>query len=87
MKRSHAGLATMSMITIGAITPMAQSKPAPVTVYKDPSCGCCAKWVDHLRQQGFATTTKEAWSDRPRGSWDAARLARHGATQWKGAGV
>lgn len=26
---------------------------ANITVYKDPSCGCCTKWVEHLRAQGF----------------------------------
>jgi len=25
-----------------------------ITVYKSASCGCCAKWVDHLRDNGFA---------------------------------
>lgn len=25
----------------------------PMTVYKSPSCGCCAKWVDHARAAGF----------------------------------
>jgi hypothetical protein len=29
-------------------------KPTSITVYKDPSCGCCVKWVDHLRANGFA---------------------------------
>ena len=29
-------------------------KPMSITVYKDPSCGCCTKWVDHLRANGFA---------------------------------
>jgi hypothetical protein len=24
-----------------------------VTVYKDPSCGCCTKWVAHLRAAGM----------------------------------
>jgi hypothetical protein len=24
-----------------------------VTVYKSPTCGCCAKWVDHMRAAGF----------------------------------
>jgi hypothetical protein len=24
-----------------------------ITVYKDPSCGCCTKWVEHLRAAGF----------------------------------
>lgn len=26
----------------------------PITVYKSASCGCCAKWVDHLKANGFA---------------------------------
>jgi hypothetical protein len=25
-----------------------------ITVYKSASCGCCAKWVDHLKENGFA---------------------------------
>jgi hypothetical protein len=24
-----------------------------VVVYKDPNCGCCNKWVEHMRQNGF----------------------------------
>jgi hypothetical protein len=24
-----------------------------VVMYKDPNCGCCAKWADHLRENGF----------------------------------
>lgn len=24
-----------------------------MTVYKSPTCGCCAKWVDHMREHGF----------------------------------
>jgi len=32
----------------------AAPKPRAITVYKDPSCGCCTKWVDHLRANGFA---------------------------------
>jgi hypothetical protein len=27
--------------------------PAALTVYKDPSCGCCTKWVEHLRASGL----------------------------------
>jgi hypothetical protein len=32
--------------------------PAPadaplVVVYKSPTCGCCVKWVEHMRQNGF----------------------------------
>ena len=24
----------------------------PVQVYKDPTCGCCGKYIDYLRQEG-----------------------------------
>jgi hypothetical protein len=24
-----------------------------VTVYKSPTCGCCTKWVEYMRRQGF----------------------------------
>ena len=27
-----------------------------VDVYKSANCGCCNRWADHLRQQGFAVT-------------------------------
>ncbi len=30
-----------------------------VTVYKSPTCGCCAEWVTHLRDSGFPVTVKE----------------------------
>jgi hypothetical protein len=37
------------------------SKPAqpaaqPITVYRTATCGCCAKWVDHLKSAGFEPT-------------------------------
>ena len=31
---------------------LAQLK-TPMTVYKDPSCGCCGKWVEHMEGHGF----------------------------------
>lgn len=32
----------------------AQRPGAPtLEVYKSPTCGCCAKWVEHARQAGF----------------------------------
>ena len=37
----------------------AGSAPAALTVYKDPSCGCCTKWVTHLKANGFAPIVKD----------------------------
>jgi hypothetical protein len=33
--------------------------PTAITVYKSATCGCCAKWVDHLRASGFAPTVHD----------------------------
>jgi hypothetical protein len=33
----------------------AAPKPA-IKVSKDPNCGCCTGWVEHLRNNGFAAT-------------------------------
>src|SRR5690606_1884521 len=30
-----------------------------VKVYKSPTCGCCGKWVDHLRAAGFAVEVED----------------------------
>lgn len=28
----------------------------PITVWRTATCGCCGKWVDHLKEAGFAPT-------------------------------
>jgi hypothetical protein len=33
----------------------AMESPTKITVYKDPSCGCCTKWVAYLRDAGVQT--------------------------------
>lgn len=30
-----------------------------VEVYKSPTCGCCEKWVDHMRDHGFTVKTHD----------------------------
>jgi len=34
--------------------------PPPMTVYRDPGCGCCHTWVEHLRANGFNVTLVDA---------------------------
>src|SRR5215218_9306717 len=31
----------------------AQGAAPMVTVYKSPTCGCCSKWIEHMRSNGF----------------------------------
>jgi len=45
-------------VGLGAFSayPESQSSATTITVYKDASCGCCTKWVDHLKANGFQVT-------------------------------
>lgn len=45
----------MLILTIGAVSVFSepQSGVYTVTVYKNRFCGCCNKWVDHLKKNGF----------------------------------
>lgn len=42
------------LLVASAVGTTAQDRQPAVEVYKDPSCGCCSKWIDHLRSHGFA---------------------------------
>jgi len=49
--------------TAGAILAMrpafAEAGLPKVVVSKDPSCGCCSGWVDHLQAAGFSLEVRE----------------------------
>jgi hypothetical protein len=44
---------------MAARLPSGAVRPLPITIYKSSTCGCCAKWVDYLRTNGFATTVRD----------------------------
>ena len=41
-----------SMLQVG--TPSVAAEPV-ITVHRDPNCGCCSGWVQHLQKAGFPT--------------------------------
>jgi hypothetical protein len=42
------------LISMGSWAKTAQSdKPFDMVVYRSPSCSCCKKWVDHVKQNNF----------------------------------
>jgi hypothetical protein len=45
-----------SMLQIGTLSAAAQRV---ITVHRDPSCGCCLGWVQHLQKAGFPTKVLE----------------------------
>ena len=50
-------LLLLAALLSGGSGPLAQTqKPAAavaVDVFKSPTCGCCSKWVEHMRNAGF----------------------------------
>jgi len=36
---------------------MVSKNPLQMTVYKSPTCGCCAAWVTYLEEEGFSVTS------------------------------
>jgi hypothetical protein len=58
---SFARIAPVLLIVLfsGALGLAQTPKPVPVLVYKSPTCGCCGKWVEHMRANGFDVTVKD----------------------------
>lgn len=66
-------------------TPARKAAPAaqPIVVYKTATCGCCGKWVEHLKAAGFAPTvhTVQTMDEAPvRKGVPAALRSCHTAT-------
>jgi hypothetical protein len=55
-------LAMISLITVAASNHRAagDAKKPTITVYKDPSCGCCKKWIEHLEKNGYRVDAKDS---------------------------
>ena len=50
-----------SGMVLGALAPSnaEAGRASSLTVYKDPSCGCCTNWIDHLRASGLKPTVHD----------------------------
>jgi hypothetical protein len=60
-RRTMALLATLP--AFAAADRASATAPSPkITVAKDPNCGCCGGWVDHLKAEGFAVEVIESAS-------------------------
>lgn len=40
-------------IGLAAASTTALAADEEVVMYKDPNCGCCGKWAEHMREHGF----------------------------------
>ncbi|MDP3421520.1 MAG: DUF411 domain-containing protein [Thiobacillus sp.] len=51
----------LKALLIGLVAPAVWAAPPAsiVDVYKSPTCGCCNKWIDHLKTNGFAVRSHD----------------------------
>ena len=64
------GLFALAMTTGAAPSEShAFAKEPVITVYRDPNCGCCTKWIEHLIKHGFRVkdNKSDAMSEVKRG--------------------
>jgi hypothetical protein len=54
----RSALLALGVLTLFPRGVFAAARPL-ITVYKDPNCGCCTGWADHLKQAGFPTKLLE----------------------------
>jgi hypothetical protein len=63
-KTTLIGAVLLLAIGVSAAVAIVQ-RPAPspsgpaITVYKTATCGCCSKWIEHLKEAGFAVTAED----------------------------
>jgi hypothetical protein len=52
---------TLALTTAAFRTPATATevKKPTITVYKDPSCGCCKNWIEHLIKHGYRVDAKD----------------------------
>lgn len=53
MNRRNLISLALGAMAFTAIPALAANTLPPVQVFKNPSCGCCGAWVDHLKAAGF----------------------------------
>ena len=56
---------TLAGLATSAVTRSALGAPGTtrVTVYKSPTCGCCANWVGHMKSNGFTVDAHDVGDD------------------------
>jgi hypothetical protein len=68
MKRNSGRIIALTVASIALALTTAAARTSPsdtaakkptITVYKDPSCGCCKKWIEHLVKNGYRVDAKD----------------------------
>lgn len=58
--------AALSVVLAGAgygvlsMSGTSDAQAADMVVYKDPSCGCCGAWIEHIKANGISVDVRES---------------------------
>lgn len=58
MKQSSARFCVALVATV-TLAACGRAPDLSLEVFKSPTCGCCTKWVEHMRQEGFTVTVTD----------------------------
>ena len=70
LQRRHA-LTSLALLGAALFAPRwaraaANTAATPVEIWKDPSCGCCKDWMDHMEANGFSFTVHDTGNNAVR---------------------
>lgn len=52
---------SLILVGLGSVVHADNDARSMVTVYKSPYCGCCKKWVEHMRRNGFSVLVEDVF--------------------------
>ena len=58
-RNSVMALAVAALASLGTVVARQGQAGPLVEVFKTPTCGCCSKWVEHMRANGFTVRTTD----------------------------
>lgn len=61
------GVAAVALVALIVLPsgPTMSAEDTDIVVYKTPTCGCCSKWVAHLRDNGFKVSVVNVPNTQP----------------------
>ena len=59
------GTVIATVTAVGALSMVPDSEAVDMVVYKDPNCGCCGKWIDHMENAGYDVAVRNRRDMKP----------------------
>lgn len=57
--------AAIAVLVIVPSSPLISAEQSEIVVYKTPTCSCCKKWVEHLRNSGLEVSVVNVANTQP----------------------